>query len=322
MGLQVDQLIRQNTVEVSDNSISRQPKASVRIITHNHAHFIAEALDSVLVQQVDFPLEIVVGEDCSSDGTTQIVLDYQKRHPDRIRVLLAKENLGKHTGNGRLNLIRTLEACRGEYIALLDGDDYWTNPQKLQKQIGFLESHPSYSASCHQTQLINADGSLGKVYGAFNKMDLQVTDTIATRSPWHTSSFVFRRRCFKLPVWFCNVVSADMATFTIVASKGPIRAFPEVMSVYRKHPGGITETDYVTSTFYQKRIELMEYLDHYLAERFHDQIEAVKAHHRAALNSQSGLLRPLSLQRRLRRSLRSLGSKSVSLLTGKHFQRQ
>ena len=104
-------------------------KVSVCMITYNHERFIAQAVESALMQETDFDYEIVIGEDCSTDGTRQVLLDLHDRHPDRIRLLLREKNIGASH-----NFVGTLEACRGEYVAFLDGDDYWTCPNKLQKQ--------------------------------------------------------------------------------------------------------------------------------------------------------------------------------------------
>ena len=102
-----------------------QPKVSVRIVTYNHERFIGQAIDSVLMQTVNFPYEIVIGEDCSTDNTRRIVMDYRDRYPDKIRLLLHEQNVGQHA-----NIMRTEAACRGRYMANLDGDDYWTDPCK------------------------------------------------------------------------------------------------------------------------------------------------------------------------------------------------
>src|SRR3712207_1086613 len=101
-------------------------KVSVLMLAYNHEKFIAQALDSALMQQVNFDYEIVIGEDCSTDNTRDILIRYQKEYPHRIRLLLPEKNLGMHD-----NLIQTFKACRGDYIAFLEGDDYWTSPNKL-----------------------------------------------------------------------------------------------------------------------------------------------------------------------------------------------
>lgn len=113
-----------------------EPLVSVHMITYNHALFIKQAIEGALMQKSNFSFELVIGEDCSTDGTREIVFEYQKKHPDVIRVVTSDKNVGA-TQNG----LRTLRACRGKYIAFCEGDDYWHNPVKLQKQADYLESH-------------------------------------------------------------------------------------------------------------------------------------------------------------------------------------
>lgn len=114
-----------------------EPLVSVKMITYNHAPYIAQAIEGVLQQKTAFPFELVIGEDCSTDETRGIVFDYQKRHPDIIRVITSEKNVGMKT-----NGYRTTNACRGKYIAFCEGDDYWQRSDKMQIQVEYLESHP------------------------------------------------------------------------------------------------------------------------------------------------------------------------------------
>ena len=124
--------------EISDPAVlSKNPLVSVKMITYNHEPYIAQAIEGVLMQGTDFPIELIIGEDCSTDGTRNIVSYYQKKYPDIIRVITSDKNVGA-CKNG----LRTDKACRGKYIAYCEGDDYWHHPLKLQKQVDYLESHP------------------------------------------------------------------------------------------------------------------------------------------------------------------------------------
>jgi len=114
-----------------------EPLISVKMITYNHAPYIVQAIEGVLRQNTNFPFELVIGEDCSTDGTREIVFEYEKKYPDIIRVVTSEKNVGM-----KKNSIRTFNACRGKYIAVCEGDDYWHRPEKLQKQADYLESHP------------------------------------------------------------------------------------------------------------------------------------------------------------------------------------
>ncbi len=126
------------TQEISDAKVLiKEPVVSAIMITHNHEHYIAQAIEGVLQQKTNFPFELVIGEDCSTDGTREIVLEYQKKHANIIRVITSDHNVG-----ARKNAYRTEKACRGKYIAYCEGDDYWHHPQKLQQQVDYLESHP------------------------------------------------------------------------------------------------------------------------------------------------------------------------------------
>ena len=135
---------------------SSQPEilVSVLMITFNHEQFIAQAIDSVLMQQTDFEYEIIIGEDCSTDRTREIVIEYAERNPEKIRPLLHDHNLGLM---GRYNFVAAYKMCHGKYIALLEGDDYWTDPHKLQKQVVFLENHPECSLCAHNTRIVIED---------------------------------------------------------------------------------------------------------------------------------------------------------------------
>lgn len=112
---------------------------SIFMPAYNQQEYIGQAIEHVLRQRVSFPIELVIGEDCSIDGTREVIYQYQKKCPDIIRVLTANSNIG-----AAANKQRILDACRGKYIAFCDGDDYWHDPEKLQKQVSFLESHPDY----------------------------------------------------------------------------------------------------------------------------------------------------------------------------------
>jgi len=130
--------------EISDPAVlSKKPLVSVKMITYNHAQYIAQAIEGVLQQKTDFPFELIIGEDCSTDGTMEIVLEYQKKYPDIIRVITSDMNIGM-IRNG----YRTTMACRGKYLAFCEGDDFWHRSDKLQLQVEFLDRNPSSGIVC------------------------------------------------------------------------------------------------------------------------------------------------------------------------------
>lgn len=260
-------LIAANTEEIRSPDLCENPLVSVCLITYNHAKYIRQALDSVYAQETDFPIEVVIGDDCSTDGTTETVLEYQRRYPEKTRVLLAKENLGQHTGNGRLNFVRTLQACRGEYVALLEGDDYWTNPEKLQKQVEFLEEQPEY-VMCFGNTTILRDAT-GETCPAFLNPASEITHEELVRCRHfdrgaklqglgHTSTVMFRKSALSiLPDFYYRHQSGDLMLYMILGSQGKTRFIDEQLSVYRKHGGGISERSVATGVdLYLDRIQM------------------------------------------------------------------
>ena len=213
-------------------------KVSVCMVTYNHETFIAQAIESVLMQQTDFDFELIIGEDCSTDGTRQIVEEYQHRNPRRIRTLLRDKNLGASR-----NFEEVLSNSRGEYIALLEGDDYWTDPRKLQEQVRLMDANPHFSMCGTATRMVipRSDGSESEadlVQPTVLKPYYDLTDFLEGY-PMHTSSIILRRGLVTLPAWISEVTNADLCIFALHAEKGPVGYLNEIMSCYRIHEAGI-----------------------------------------------------------------------------------
>lgn len=221
-------------------------KVSVCVVTYNHEKFVAKMLDSILMQQTNFPFEIIVGDDLSKDNTRAILKDYQERYPDKIRLLLHEKNLGL---NGKYNALATFDAAQGEYIAQMDGDDYLTDPLKLQKQVDFMEAHPQYPATFHNAQVIYEDGSIDPFYFCeIDKPEFYVEDLIGEDELCFiaTSSLMFRNEDFRKhpePAWTFKSTSGDIPRNILFAKRGPLGYINEVMSVYRKNRGGASFVD-------------------------------------------------------------------------------
>lgn len=212
-----------------------QPKVSVLMITYNHEKFIAQAIESALMQETNFDFEIVIGEDCSTDKTRSILLDYVSRYPDRIRVLLPKNKLGMH-----LNFIQTYEACQGEFIAILEGDDYWTNSHKLQKQVDFLCLNLHYVSCFHNVLILREDQIQAQSYCPPDQRMLLKLEDLIIRNPIPTCSVLFRNGLISdFPHWIFKTPNLDSAFHIILASFGDVGYIDEIMGVYRIHSGGV-----------------------------------------------------------------------------------
>ncbi len=258
------------------------PVVSVCCATYNHERFIRAAVDSFLMQQTSFPIEILIHDDASTDATGEIVAEYQARWPGVFVHVRQPKNLYSQGVRG-LTCRFLLPRTRGAYVALCEGDDYWTDPLKLQKQVDFLEAHPDFSGAFHETQQLLADGTPGRLFGEKAPDVMMSVDTFSTLSPFHTSSFVFRNQIRTWPAWLGDVVSGDMAMFSILSSLGPLKKVPGVMSVYRKHPDGITSSAAIVSHYHQKRIELMTQLNAFHGGKFEAKAREVIAFHTRAL---------------------------------------
>lgn len=213
------------------------PKVSVLLITYNHQPYIAQSIESVLMQRAAFPIEIVIGEDCSTDGTREMVRRYQAKYPHLIRAVLPERNCGPFR-----NVAATLSACRGQYIASLEGDDYWTDRDKLQIQADFLDAHPECSICCHKALMISQ-------HGRFRSREVPdenpgpfatVKDLILSNNFVQTCTSFWRRGLFeRVPEWVEEVGFSDWVINVLNATRGNIGFLDRCMSVYRLHDGGI-----------------------------------------------------------------------------------
>ena len=261
------------------------PLVSVCIQTYQHGPFIREALESVLSQKFSFPYEILLGEDGSTDGAREVCIEFAKKHPEIIRLFLRdRKDVIYINGlaTGRANFINNVTYVVIPGYGTVTGAAYWTDSLKLQKQIDILDNNPRAAGCFHETQLIQENGSYGKVYGKMKNSLLTAEDTITKLSPFHPSSFMFRRSLFPDPIpgWFKKVVSADMALFMLIANKGELISIPETMSVYRKHPGGISENVIVQRGIHDHRIQLLKYFDKYTDGLYRDKINMVIKEHK------------------------------------------
>ncbi|MBI5189392.1 MAG: glycosyltransferase [Nitrospirae bacterium] len=227
-------------------------KVSVHTITYNHEKYVAQSLDSILMQEADFEYEIVIGEDCSTDRTRDIVLDYQRRYPDRVRVLPRDKNLGMHR-----NWADTYRNCRGEYIAVLEGDDFWTSPHKLQKQADFLDANPDFAACFHNADYLYEDGSIqGKKVVPRGMRQVSTLDDIVLGNFIPSLTVMFRNGLFgDFPGWFFKTRFCDWPVHILNAQAGKMWYMDESLATYRVHPGGVT---FAARTDQDKSIEQLE----------------------------------------------------------------
>jgi glycosyltransferase involved in cell wall biosynthesis len=236
------------------------PKVSVCLITYQHVRFIAQAVESVLAQRTNFPFELVIGEDESTDGTREIVQRYAEQHPDRIRLHLHSRANNIAYGNratGRHNFVHNLRSARGEFIALLDGDDYFTDPEKLQRQVDYLETHPECSVCFHRVRTVDQNGEpLAAAEQELPKPRFTLDDLLARDFAPPTASVMFRRGLFgEFPEWYFRCPVGDFPLHVLNGIHGDFGFIDREMAAYRVHAGAMwsAQLDYATSAEERKR---------------------------------------------------------------------
>ncbi|UTA68392.1 glycosyltransferase [Emticicia sp. 21SJ11W-3] len=274
---------------------STRPKVSVCVPTYNHESFIRQTLDGILMQKTDFSYEIVIGDDASTDNNQTIIREYIAQHPQLFNAFLHQENQGPTEPKefaGRNNVLGIIKACKGDYVALCEGDDYWTDPLKLQKQFDFMEANKSYMICHHNMQVIYEDHSPGHFFNTSDqKMHSTIQDILEDRWFIATASTFYRNhfRDHDFAAWHSRAAAGDWALVIQLAAQGDIHYIPEPMGVYRKHRGGLSNVQSATNVGFLKNRKQMfadvnEWLDYRydatIAETNRRYDEQIQAHER------------------------------------------
>ncbi|GAA4495794.1 hypothetical protein GCM10023172_08050 [Hymenobacter ginsengisoli] len=217
------------------------------------------------MQERPFEMEIVVANDASTDATTGIIDEYVASMPHLYKVLSYDVNLGVNR-----NADRGLRACRGRYVALIEGDDYWTDPQKLVRQVEFMEANPDFSFCFHNAMVVYDDDSGTSSH--LMTTDLKPEYTLADiTQAWNiaTASVMYRRKLLsQLPDWTFDSVACDLPIFVILASQGRVGFLPQCMSVYRINQGGVSRSGH-SERYMLSIVRMHENVDRYLGYRYH-----------------------------------------------------
>lgn len=219
------------------------PLVSVCVPAYQHEPFIERCLQSILCQKTDFDFEILVGEDCSKDRTREICIEYANKHPDKIRLFLRDEKeKAKRKGKwiGKFNHMELHKSARGKYICICDGDDFWTDPEKLQIQVDLMEKYPEASI-CITNTLIEGEGekhpiSLPATFSIFTPHQMRMKNYMG-----HISSWMMRNEMkeFHKNKVLEKSTFLDMLIFTFYRLRGNVIYIPKVTSCYVNNPGGI-----------------------------------------------------------------------------------
>lgn len=214
-----------------------EPLVSVRLATYQQEAWIAQCLEGILMQRTDFPFEVIVGEDGGPDQTRNIAQSYADRFPDRVRLLPAEPNLGPMRNSHRIQ-----QACRGKYHAMVEGDDYWTDPLKLQRQVDFLEAHPEAPLCFHNALVLNERLAAVRLYFEKPFKELPGFEDLYQQS-LPTASLMARAAVLEtLPEWRMKIWCGDLLFRLWCLHHGPFGYLDRIMSVYRRHAGGLDTT--------------------------------------------------------------------------------
>ena len=229
---------------------------SIITLAYNHAPFIRQCIEGIMMQKTSFPFELFIHDDASTDATADIIREYQAQYPDIIKPIYQKEN---HWVQKKSILRQYIYPnVKGKYIALCEGDDYWTDPNKLQRQIDFLETHPDYYACTHQCMMVfEYRDDPPKPYHTKIKDTYEMCDLLED-CKFHTATLVFRADLLKELYTPPNCVSGDKYLYFLCAKYGKIKCFPEPMSVYRINNTGISTR--VTPAMMKKDLNLIPWL--------------------------------------------------------------
>jgi glycosyltransferase involved in cell wall biosynthesis len=229
-------------IDISDETkLCREPLVTVFMLTYNHRAYIAEAIESVVGQRCAFEFELLIGDDCSTDGTLEICKAYQRKHPHIVRLVSGRENVG-----ATRNSYRLVCRARGRYVAFCEGDDFWTLQDGLARRVELLERHPEASLCFANTQVIlHEDRARAGAHLYFRRppaeqLRFELDDAVNICERYsHYSALLVRRHLMRHPVWLARTINGDLCLVTLAMLQGRAVHLDAVTSVYRTTTRGI-----------------------------------------------------------------------------------
>ena len=229
--------------------------------TYNHERFVADAIESFLLQETDFPFEIIVHDDASTDGTGDIILDYASRYPRLIRPIIQSEN--QYSKGGLINPRFVFPQAKGKYLALCEGDDYWTDAEKIQKQVTFLENNPEYVITYTDCQPFDEDGPIDHDYGGARE-DLSALE-LKKATPIFTLTACFRNVIGEIPLDLMSARYGDFVTWSLLGHYGKGKYLADIRpAAYRVHDRGIHSSKDDNARAEMRLITISALLAHYV----------------------------------------------------------
>lgn len=247
------------------------PKVTILITTFNLEKYINQAIDSLLMQETTFPYRILIADDCSTDRTQSIIANYEEKYPEIITVLRNQKNIGSLANSNN-----AFEHCKSEYFSFLDGDDYWLNKDRLEKQVSFLDHNPEFTMCAGKVYQLK-DGHLHGSDSLLERDTFSFEDLVSNRCPFiHTSSILYRNIVFNsgVPDIFKKAVGSfaecayrgEDARFALHLRAGKLKLFPDAFSVYRIHSAGLWQGSTTLRRSLESAITAHEFATNFLPE--------------------------------------------------------
>ena len=248
----------------------------VAMPVYNHEKYVAQAIESIVNQKTSFRFRLIIGEDCSKDSSRAIIAGYAAKYPDIVFPVYHDKNLGAQ-GNGS----HLISVMTSKYLCICEGDDYWIDEYKLQKQVDFLEANPDFAMCFTDVQIVDELGWNKPWELYFPKIEkdvLTIDDFILSyMSVIPTPTIMFRNLLPRpLPPFYLRTISADICIHLMIADKGKTKYLPDTTAVYRNHSGGITKSEEALARTYDMRINMYEeanaFFDHRYDTQFRKQL--------------------------------------------------
>lgn len=236
------------------------PKVSVVCMVYKHEAYLHQCFDGFIKQQTNFPIEILVNDDCSPDSSAEVMREYEEKYPDLFHCIYQKEN---QYSKGKMPWWEVLfPMAKGDYIAICEGDDYWIDSYKLQKQVDFMEQHPDYVACFHNARVQYNDHV--SLFNALDENHDPTTEDIIKRH-WFiaTPTLFFRNVLHDYPEWRGEIINEDYLLELLLAREGRFYYMDDVMAVYRQDGMGMS------AVLNRNKVDMVDKLI-YLLERMKD----------------------------------------------------
>ncbi len=259
--------------------MNETPLVSVRCLCYNHEKYLRDAIEGILMQETDFPFEVIIHDDASTDGSQSIIKEYAEKYPQIIVPVLQKEN--QHSKGIKVSKTFVEPLIRGKYCAVCECDDYWTDKHKLQKQVDFLEAHPDYSICGHSFMIVDWQGNdmHGDRRAKKGNHDISFEDIIMNKDMPQTATLVYRQKDkAEMPEFFFKVLVGDYPLMLYMSTRGKFHYIADRMSCYRRHGEGSWVTRLGSDDdLFEKHIalmkKLMENFDVYTQKKYTDLVD-------------------------------------------------